>query len=165
MDEFNTTVTLAMTHRPSSSVYDITITNLFGFDFQDKSRFTMENHCRISQDDYFDVINLGTLSYIWNITPESPLPLPFLPEEERKESFVENRESITVTAEYLPGRDTSHPLTIMAGHTTSFTYPGHGYIRGGFQTGVDLESFLINGGQAITTRLSFQASIEVFLEW
>ncbi|MBN1696823.1 MAG: hypothetical protein JW881_04860 [Spirochaetales bacterium] len=162
VDEYVTSVNLDFSESESTLIWDISIGNYVRFIDEKQNRFSIDNQLKISEDKMYLLSDTATLAFEWRVVPRNGLSFPFTESGNVEDAFIAHEERLGLTFKDSPDEESFHPLTILLGHTTTFTYPGTGYIKGGIDAGVDIEH--IEGGYPVV-RVGFKGVIEARLQW
>lgn len=165
VDAFETNISMEIVTREEEIQYGYEFINFLSFADSKQNKFLIENHLLLHQDDFFDLIDFGSLSFEWNIIPEKHLPLPFIPKEVVNKSYYTHKETLSYSFSNYDDPQVLSTITIMLGHTTSLQFPPNGYIQAGISLGYNIESTTPDYQDIQATRIAVQIGIEAQVQW
>lgn len=165
VDEFQTNATIEIITRDEEIQYGYEFINFISFTDSKQNKFLIENHLLLHQDDFFDFIDFGSLSYEWNIIPEKHFPLPLIPKEVVDNSYYTHVESLAYSLNNYDNPEILSEITITLSHATFLQFPPNGYIKAGFSLGYNVESATPDYQDIQATRIAFQLGLESQIQW
>jgi hypothetical protein len=165
VDEYDTNITMNIVAREEELQYGYEFINFISFADSKQNKVLLENHLLLYQDEFFDLIDYGSVSYEWNIIPEKHLPIPLIPKEVNEKNYYTHRESVSYSLGNYDDPDLLSNITIMLGHTTSLKFPPNGYIQAGISLGYNIESTTPDYQDIQATRIAVQLGIESQIQW